>query len=55
MKYIIQDWAGNSIHFKNRPFYYDSFDDAEDVLLEELDEEYDTDREEYYIIPIKGV
>jgi hypothetical protein len=50
MKYVIRDWANNPIHFKNRPFYYDSFDDAEEVLSEELDDNYETDRQEYYII-----
>ena len=50
MKFIIKDWAGNSIHFKNRPFYYDSFEDAEEVLCEELDGDYEASREEYFIV-----
>ena len=50
-KYIIQDWAGNLIKFKDRPYIYDSFDDAEEILCEELDEAYESDREEYYIVP----
>ncbi len=53
-RWIIQDWAGNAIHFKGRPFYYDSFDDAEEVLSEELDEAYETDRQEYYIIEVQS-
>lgn len=49
-KFKIQDWAGNDIKFINRPYLYDSFDDAEEVLCEELDDNYETDRGEYYII-----
>ena len=49
MKFVIKDWADNLIKFKNRPAMYDSFEDAEEVLCEELDEKYETDREEYYI------
>lgn len=48
MKFIIQDWAGN-ICFHAREF--DSFDDAEEFLCEKLDGDYETDREEYYIMP----
>jgi hypothetical protein len=49
-KWIIEDWAGNLIQFKGRPTHYESFDDAEEVLCEELDDNYETDRGEYYII-----
>lgn len=52
-QWIIKDWAGNTIHFKNRPLLFDSFDDAEEVLSEELDD-YDTDRGEYEIQPVEG-
>ncbi len=54
IKYIIQDWAGNLITFLNtRPIEYESFDDAEEVLCEELDDNYETDRQEYYILPLE--
>jgi len=52
-QFEIRDWAGNLIKFENRPYIFDSFDDAEEVLCEELDEEYETDRGEYYILPIE--
>lgn len=51
--FIIKDWAGNIIKFKNRPYKYESFEDAEEVLCEELDENYETDRQEYEITEIK--
>ena len=47
IKWIIQDWMGE------RRFPLDSFrsfDDAEEFLCEKLAEDYDTDRQEYYII-----
>lgn len=49
MKYHIQDWAGNIC------FFGASFvmaEDAEEYLSEELGDDYDVDREEYYIEPI---
>lgn len=49
-KYIIKDWAGNLIKFENRPYLYDSFEDAEEILCEELNDNYETDRGEYYIV-----
>ena len=49
MKFVIKDWAGNVIKFEGRPYLYDSFEDAEEVLSEELDAEYETDRQEYFI------
>lgn len=52
-KWIIQDWAGNLIKFQNRPYLFNTFDDAEEVLCEELDDQYETDRGEYYIIQVK--
>ena len=36
-RFIIKDWADNLIKFKNRSYPYDSFDDAEEVLCEEID------------------
>lgn len=51
-KWEIRDWANNLIKFKGRPAVFDSFEDAEEVLCEELDEAYETDREEYYIEPV---
>lgn len=53
-QWIIKDWANNTIKFKNRPYLYDSFDDAEEVLSEELDNDYETDRQEYYIEQVEG-
>ena len=53
-QYIIKDWAGNLIKFKNRPYIYNSFDGAEEVLSEELDQNYETDRQEYQIEQIEG-
>ena len=51
--FIIKDWAGNLIKFEGRPYLYESFEDAEEVLSEELDAAYDTDRGEYYILQIE--
>lgn len=34
MRYIIKDWAGNTMHWDNNP--YDSFDDACDALCSEV-------------------
>ena len=53
-QFIIKDWANNLIKFKNRPYIFNSFEDAEEVLCEELDENYDTDRQEYYIEQMEG-
>ena len=53
-KFILKDWAGNTIKFKGRPCLYDSFDDAEEVLCEELDNDYETDRQEYEICEVDG-
>ena len=53
LNYEIRDWANNLIKFKNRPYIYDSFDDAEEVLSEELEENYETDREDYYIVEVE--
>lgn len=53
-KFIIKDWANNLIKFKNRPHLYDSFDDAEEVLAEELDDNYETDRQEYFIEEVES-
>lgn len=52
-QFVIQDWAGNLIKFENRPYIFESFEDAEDVLCEELGN-YETDRQEYFILKIKG-
>ena len=51
-QYIIQDWAGNIMKFKGRPYLYDSFEDAEDVLFEKLDENFEIDASEYYIVEV---
>ena len=52
-QWVIKDWAGNLIKFEGRSYLYESFDDAEEVLCEELDENYETDRQEYEIQPIE--
>jgi len=44
----IRDWA-NNICFKGITF--NNADDAEEYLLEQLGDDYDTDRQEYYIGP----
>ncbi len=45
--FIIRDWTGNLCFFgKDFP----SFEDAEEFLSEKLDEDYETDRQEYYIV-----
>lgn len=53
-QFIIKDWANNLIKLPGRPYIFDSFDDAEAVLSEELDESYVSDRGEYYIEEIDG-
>ncbi len=44
--YIIQDWTGR-IMFNSKTFK--TFDDAEYYLSIKLGEDYDTDRQEYFI------
>lgn len=44
--WIIKDWAGNLMDFGR----FASFDDAEEFLCEKLDDEYETDRQEYEIL-----
>ena len=46
----IKDWAGN-ICYNGQTF--NDFDDAEDFLCMELGDNYDTDRQEYYIMEIE--
>lgn len=53
MKFEIRDWANNLIKFKGKPFEFESFDDAEDVLSEVLGDNYENDRGEYYIEFVK--
>ena len=48
--WIIKDWASNVIKIKGRPYFYDSFEDAEEVLSEELGEDYEECRQEYEIV-----
>ena len=45
--WIIKDWA-NNICFNGQAF--DDYLDAEDFLASELGDNYDTDRQEYYIM-----
>jgi hypothetical protein len=60
-KFIIKDWAGNVMDtFKMTVAYkvamdippteFASFDDAEDFLCEVLNDDYETDRGEYYVV-----
>jgi len=44
---IIEDWADNDCFFGKE---FISFDAAEDYLCGFLDDRYDEDRQEYYII-----
>lgn len=44
--WIIQDWAGNLMDFGR----FKTFEDAEEFLCEKLNDDYETDRGEYYII-----
>lgn len=50
-KFIIQDWAGNDC-FKGKTF--ESWDDGEDYLCIFLDNKYESDRSEYYIIEVES-
>lgn len=51
VQYIIKDWAGN-ICFKGKLF--DTFEEANDWLCEQLDEDYELDRQEYEITEVKS-
>jgi hypothetical protein len=44
--FIIEDWAGN-VCFRGKEF--NDFDEAEGFLCETLDDDYETDRGEFYI------
>jgi len=46
MRFRIIDWAGNVCFFGKT---FDDFDDAEEFLCEKLGDDYETDRQEYYI------
>lgn len=48
-QWIIKDWAGNVMNFGT----FKDFDDAEAFLCEKLDDDYETNRGEYYIIEIE--
>jgi hypothetical protein len=45
-EYRIFDWAGN-LRFPDRDF--ETFEDGESFLAEYLGDDYETDRQEYYI------
>jgi len=47
MTYLIQDWDGNVCFFGQT---FKTFDDAEEFLFEKLVDDYETDREDYYIV-----
>lgn len=49
--FIIKDWAGNTC-FKGKRF--NTFEDAEEFLCLTLDDEYETDRQEYEITEVKS-
>jgi len=49
-KYEIRDWANNLMKYKDRANIFDSFDEAEDFLSDYLGDNYETDRQEYYIV-----
>lgn len=48
--YKIYDWAGNRMYPNH---LFDCFDSAEEFLSEKLGDNYDTDRQEYYIEEVK--
>lgn len=52
IRYVITDWASNEMRFNKECRDFKSFDDAEEYLSEQLGDEYDTDREEYYIVEV---
>ena len=45
--WIIQDWTGKVCFFGET---FKSFDDAEEFLSEKLDDNYEEERGEYYIV-----
>jgi len=51
-RYVITDWANNEIRFNKKCLDFKTFEDAEEYLEEQLGEDYNEDREEYYIIEI---
>jgi hypothetical protein len=44
--WIIQDWTGRLMDFGR----FESFEDADEFLSEKLDDDYEADRQEYYIL-----
>ena len=46
--WIIEDWTGKDLSYHHGTFK--SFDDAEQALSEFLNDAYETDRQEYFII-----
>ena len=53
--FIIQDWAGNDCI---TTYHFDSFDDAEEHLVQFLDDEnldYEENRGEYSIVNVGGL
>lgn len=51
-RFVIIDWAGNHL-FQDETWA--DFDDAEEFLSLRLGDDYETDREEYYIVPESDV
>lgn len=50
-KWIIKDWAGN-LKFNGKSF--ESFEDGEDFLCQFLGDNYDTDRQEFFVIEVQS-
>ena len=48
-RWMIYDWTGQCLEAHGS---FISFDSAENYLSQWLDEAYDTDRQEYYIVPV---
>lgn len=44
--WVIRDWAGNLMDFGR----FSSFEDGEEFLSIKLGDNYETDRQEYYIV-----
>lgn len=61
-KFIIKDWAGNILDYSNRfkkPCFavaleFVDFEHAEEYLFEQLGENYDDERGEYYIQEVQS-
>lgn len=55
--YIIKDWAGNFCFCSSdrvKKSAFKTFEEAEEFLSEALGDNYDTDRQEYYIEEVQS-